>query len=216
MALSTLALVFNIVGALRKRPQIGTITVDTHLSEDHSYSSSITTSEIEDGSPINDHVIDEPFRLSVNGYISNITTIGIGIASAVITGTSVLSGKNKAKDAERELRALRTNKVPFSIVTGLRSYKNMMITSLSFPRSSVTGKGLEFNATFQQVTIVQSQVLAISSEDQKLLQRRSDEGRKQAKEASEKQASITSEGVKRFNKGLLKQGRNPDFTRVTK
>jgi len=182
MALSSLSLIFNLARALKKQPQIASIKVDTFLSEDHSYSSSVTTSPIEDGAFVNDHIIKDPFTLSVNGYVSNISTIGIGVLDQALAGISVLSGKNKAKDAEAELVRIRNDKEIFTVVTGLRSYKNMVITNVSFPRSSTTGSGLEFNATFQQIEIAKIEIVTLDPEDEEAVQQTIEKGRKEAKE----------------------------------
>lgn len=183
-ALSSLSLIFNLARSLKKRPQISSIKIDTFLSEDHSYSSSVTTSPIEDGAFVNDHIIKDPFTLSINGYVSNMATIGVGPIDQVIAGVSVFSGKNKAKDAESELVRLRNDKEIFTIVTGLRSYKNMVITNVSFPRSSTTGSGLEFNATFQQIEIATIEIVTLDPEDEEAVQSTIEQGRKDLKETA--------------------------------
>ncbi len=208
-ALSSLSLVFNIARALKKQPQISSIKIDTFLSEEHSYSSSVTTSPIEDGAFVNDHIIKDPFTLSVNGYISNIATIGIGVldqAFGAIQGiSSVFSGKNKAKDAETELVRIRNDKEIFTVVTGLRSYKNMVITNVSFPRSSSTGSGLEFNATFQQVEIAKVEIVTLDPEDEEAVQDTIDKGKQELKDKNSVAGTETELG-KNFTNGVAKAG----------
>jgi len=184
-ALSSLSLIFNLAGSLLKPPKIAFIKIDTFLSEDHSYSSSVTTSPIEDGAFVNDHIIKDPFTLSVNGYVSNMASIGVGPINQLIGITaipSVFTGKNKAKDAEAELVRLRNDKEIFTIVTGLRSYKSMAITNVSFPRSSTTGSGLEFNATFQQIEIAKIVTVVLSLEDEEAVQQTIELGQKELKD----------------------------------
>jgi len=220
MALSSLSLIFNLARALKKQPQISSIKIDTFLSEDHSYSSSVTTSPIENGAFVNDHIIKDPFTLSVNGYVSNIATIGIGVLDQIIPTQQLaavagipsgLQGKNKAKDAEAELVRLRNDKEIFTVVTGLRSYKNMVITNVSFPRSSSTGSGLEFNATFQQVEIAKIVIVALDPEDEEAVQDTINKGKQELK----KQGPLGGTGTKftnKFGNGIdFIPGARPEF-----
>ncbi len=216
MAISSLSLIFNLARALKKQPQIASIKIDTFLSEDHSYSSSVTTSPIEDGAFVNDHIIKDPFTLSVNGYVSNISTIGIGVLDQALAGISVLSGKNKAKDAEAELVRIRNDKEIFTVVTGLRSYKNMVITNVSFPRSSTTGSGLEFNATFQQIEIAKIEIVTLDPEDEEAVQETIEKGRQDL----EDKATVGGTGTrfrKIFGDGIdFVPGARPEFDNLMK
>ncbi|HEC64370.1 MAG TPA: hypothetical protein ENI23_03665 [bacterium] len=218
MALSSLSLIFNLARALKKQPQIASIKIDTFLSEDHSYSSSVTTSPIEDGAFVNDHIIKDPFTLSVNGYVSNIATIGIGVVDQVVAVAgipSALKGKNKAKDAEAELVRIRNDKEIFTVVTGLRSYKNMVITNVSFPRSSTTGSGLEFNATFQQIEIAKIVIVQLDPDDEETVQSTIEKGKQDLKDKNSVSGLGTKLG-KDFTDGAAKAGAKEELAEFFK
>lgn len=181
-----LSLLFSLSGALRTRPQIASIKLDASLSESHNYTSAITDSPLEDGSVVSDHIINDPFSLDITGSITNIPSLGIGTltlpaVTAVATVVSIFKTKNKIKDAEEEFRNLRESKVPFSVITGLRRYKNMVLESFTFNRDATIGDALEFSATIRQIDIVSTKIITIDESDdasKKANQKLTDEGGK--------------------------------------
>ena len=56
---------------------------------------------------------------------------------------------------------LRDKRFPFTIVTRLQTYENMVITSLSVPQTAADGRSLRFSATFEQIKIVNTKTVAI-------------------------------------------------------
>ena len=185
-----LSLLFSLSGAFRTRPQIASIKLDASLSESHNYSSTITDSPLEDGSVVSDHIINNPFRLDITGSISNIPSLGIGIltlpaVTAVASIISIFKTKNKIKDAEEEFRNIRKKKIVFSVITGLRRYKNMVLESFTFNRDASIGDALEFTASLKQINIVSTKLITINEEDsdsQKANQKTDDEGRQSGKD----------------------------------
>ncbi len=180
-----LSLLFSLSGALRKQPQIASIKLDASLSESHTYPARITDQPIEDGSVVSDHIINDPFRLDMTGSITNIPTLGIGTltlpaVTAIGSLVSIFKTKNKIKDAEEEFINLRNKKTVFSVVTGLRRYKNMVLETFTFNRDATIGDALEFSATLRQIDIVSTEVITIDDTDddsKKANQKETDEGR---------------------------------------
>lgn len=201
-----LSLLFSLSGALRTRPQIASIKLDASLSESHSYTSTITDSPLEDGSVVSDHIIDAPFVLSITGSITNVPSLGIGTltlpaVTAVATVVSIFKKKNKIKDAEEEFRNLRKTKVPFSVITGLRRYKNMVLESFTFNRDASIGDALEFTATIRQIDIVSTKIITIDESDdasKKANQKTGDEGKKTGKDVEGEGFNVTDGVVQEF------------------
>lgn len=94
--------------------------------ESESYSSSVTSNPVEDGSDINDHVNNEAGTLSISGVI-------IGGEGAV-----------NALKAMRESRDVLT-------YIGMTRMSNLVFTSLKFERSYKIKDGASFSATFKQI-----------------------------------------------------------------
>ena len=55
------------------------------------------------------------------------------------------------------LRALQLTRRPFTVVTKLDTFQNMVITNMSVPRDAGTGQALVFNINLQQLLLVRAQ-----------------------------------------------------------
>src|SRR5690606_1988974 len=80
-----------------------------------------------------------------------------GIVSDTPIGTlAALRGEDvrPSDDAFARLLAIRDAREPVTIETSLRVFENMVLQSLSVPRSAQTGDALRFRATFQQIQLV--------------------------------------------------------------
>lgn len=96
--------------------------------ESETYSSSVTSNPIENGSNINDHVNNDAGTFSISGTI-------IGGESAI-----------NALKAMRDSRDIIT-------YTGAARINNLVFTSLKFDRSAKNGTGASFSANFKRVQI---------------------------------------------------------------
>lgn len=123
--------------------QIGPITIDVFSTEDHSRNSSITSYPVEDGSEITDHIRNEPTSLNVTGIIESIGD-----------GSNIL-------DVFNQLNELIDSKETFSVITGLKVYENMFMSSLNISRNALNGGSLPISAKFTQIKKVQSQSVVI-------------------------------------------------------
>lgn len=171
--MSLLSTVFKIP----TKSQIGFLKLDASLSETHNRTATITDNEVEDGSIISDHVKLSPKTLSINGMVSDtpVSILGLGVSTDDVLGAAndFLDGKKAGseglvknqtrtpKEAWQYLNELMENRTPFSVVTALQRYENMILTSLSAPRSAQNGKSLVFNAELRQIQIVRSSTTII-------------------------------------------------------
>ena len=106
--------------------------------ESESYSSTVTSNPIEDGSEINDHVNNAAGTLNISGTI-------VGGDSAI-----------NALKAMRESRDIVT-------YTGVTRMSNLVFTSLKFDRSSKNKRGASFSATLKQIKITTSDYVPMDS-----------------------------------------------------
>lgn len=164
------------------------LKVDATIREGHEFVSQATKHGIEDGSEISDHIIKQPRTLTMTGIISDdpidLAEVAIGnlagiaggifggIGGAAITGLTAKVGSSLVANAERKptKSALEVFEdiyelgIPVSIITGLRDYNNMVIEQLSIPRDPGRSNELQFRASFSQIIIVSSEVVAIPKE----------------------------------------------------
>lgn len=116
------------------------IFLDATVSEDHHYVSRATQFPLENGSVITDHVINDPDTLSLSGIVSD-------------TPLSFLSPFNRSIDAYNRLVRIHDLKERVTVVTGIKIYENMIMTSLSVPRNVETGQSLNFVMEFQRILV---------------------------------------------------------------
>jgi hypothetical protein len=67
------------------------------------------------------------------------------------------------REAWKYLEELWERKVPFSVVTGLQRYENMVISNLSSPRNATDGDSLMFSAELKKIKTVESSDVLIPS-----------------------------------------------------
>jgi len=163
----------------------GVIQLDATLRENHSFKSKVTTNEVEqdvDGTnSVNDNVVHQPETVQIEGIISeapismqnilknvavgavsNISTVA-GVAGAILS-TDMLStdSQDRVNDSLEQLLVMRDLKIPMTLVTGLRKYEDMLITSITIPVDQKIGKSIKFTIDFLKVKIVKSQTTKIS------------------------------------------------------
>ena len=144
MALSTLI--------YKKEPgKIGTLELDVTISENHEYGSMVTEFPVEKGGNVSDHIINNPVILNMNGFITNSPVRIFGGIVDNLTSQRVPI-PNRVQSAFTLLTDMRDIKELFTVVTGLKVYRNMFFKSLVFPRNSGTGDTLRFTAILTRVT----------------------------------------------------------------
>ena len=106
--------------------------------ESESYSSSVTSNPIEDGSDINDHVNNVAGTLNISG---------------------VIIGGDSAIDALKEMRESRD----IITYTGVTRMTNLVFTNLKFDRSYKNKDGASFSATLKQIKITSSEYIPMDT-----------------------------------------------------
>lgn len=193
--------------------RLGFLQLDATINEAHSREASITENEIEDGSTVADNVILRNEKFTIEGIISeaplkskdirdlalNVQRVGF---AALSKGVGAISGgviPNAGAIAKRitaiiQLEGFWKNRVPFTVITGLKKYDNVIITELTIPVDYRDGLSLRFTAKCESVRLVKSGVFKLSELKSKAgAASKQDLGKKAAKAASDaasKKASI--------------------------
>lgn len=131
----SLSILFN--PKRERKTQIGALTIEATLSENHSASSNITKYTVENGSNISDHIVNEPETITIEGFISN----------------TPLSGgfQNNAQEAFDALYEIRDNKELVTVITNYRVYEDMALQNINIPRTQGTGQAIRFSAELVRV-----------------------------------------------------------------
>lgn len=88
----------NIIFGATEKAQIGVMTLDAALQENHRRSAIVTENEVEDGTTISDHIKLNPETLSLDGIISATpvslvtSVIGTGISAGIQAAANALGG----------------------------------------------------------------------------------------------------------------------------
>lgn len=147
--------------------EIDEIIVDASISEQHNSEVEVTDHDVEEGSPISDHARVKPVTLTMEALITN-TPINRGQALRIVESNGIqfqtpnqseqLRGvAGYAEQSFAKLETLRDSVKLITVITALKTYSNMILTSLSVPRNASIGEALRFTATFKSVRLVKNQ-----------------------------------------------------------
>jgi hypothetical protein len=146
--MSTLGNAALLVGAgalqtllIRQGRSIAGIIPNLVIEESHSDELSVTEHPIEQGASISDHAFKTSSQVTCR--------YGWGAGG-------ILSGAPTVQDVYDQLLQLQATREPFSLVTGKRSYENMLMKALSVTTDAGSENSLMVTVTFKQVIIVQT------------------------------------------------------------
>ena len=179
--------IFSLKDAIPNDPILD-FHIDVTLTENHSFESEVTENPVEEGVVISDHIDLKPESLTITGVISDTplnlstsaqgaaTTAGAFVGKKIVgplgavagVGAGAVAGllagpNNRMKTAFDHLRDLQSKRVPFTVITGLKRYTNMVIVSLTINRDSKSGRSFNFTATLKQIRIVESKTIKIKN-----------------------------------------------------
>lgn len=155
---------------LRRRRSIATIIPDVVVEEVGLDELVITDHPVERGAPISDHAFKRPAELILKCGWSNSasTTLGGFAVPGLSRGLrSVLGGNgDRVSAVYAELLALQESREPFTISTGKREYKNMLMQSLALTTDQESEDALMVVARFREVNIVETKTTSVAPREQ--------------------------------------------------
>lgn len=128
---------------LRQGRSIAGILPNVTIEERHTDEIEITQHPVEQGSPISDHAFKRPMRLLMH--------VGWSNSSALL---NLVNGGGDVKDIYQQLLDLQNSFKPFTVVTGKRSYQNMMMRSISVTTNKETENAVIAEIEFEEVILV--------------------------------------------------------------
>jgi len=172
MATSPISLLYQPFQAI-----IDSIVLDASLKEEHTGEVEVTDHPVEQGAAVTDHARPKPEELTIEGVVSNTPLNALQTSRAVTyegvpfttsAASNAVRGKpGNAESAYTQLLDLKEGKRLLTIVTALRTYENMLMTSLKVPRDAQTGDVLKFEAKFKSIRIVTNAVTVVATQKPK-------------------------------------------------
>lgn len=169
----------------RQNSKIGDIVIDVAVSEHHSMGADITDRPVEDGADVSDGVLQRPDEVTLEVLWTDVPG-GDGLAVA-----------DRSKRIWQQLRELKESGQPVDVLTSLRSYSNVVITSIETRKDRRTGFTVPASVTLRQVKIASQETIQVPPAFVAKKQRpgagkESDEGRRQTTKPDEATAQKAS------------------------
>jgi len=140
----------------RKGNFIGEIELDVIINETTNTSSTITSNPVENGSDVNDNIIINPMTFNISGVISDTKVAPFGGLNTINKFTK---DSTPSKEGWEELLELQADRTPFTLITNLKAYDNVVIENLSVTQDKDSSNSLNFTANLREIIFVGSQVL---------------------------------------------------------
>lgn len=126
---------------------------DATFKETHTFENQITTNPVQEGTPINDHVYQQPI----------VFTWDVGMSDCL---TSIYPGQFNSSEqrsvaAFDVLESLWENAKLLTVTTSFRQHKNMVIKQFMPYRDKSTMFGMRANVVFQQVIVTAATDIAV-------------------------------------------------------
>ncbi|HCA7853724.1 hypothetical protein P0227_07150 [Enterobacter cloacae] len=156
MATDVLGFLWNSSGDSTFRlndPSVGNLEFDTLDQETHEWTRDVTMNPVENGSPISDHIIRQPKKITVAGMISNAPVTGV-LTQAASALDSGFDGEDRVNTAIKLLDSLYLSNELVTIYTKNYTYENMLIQGINIPRSVDDGDAVNFTIDAVQANIV--------------------------------------------------------------
>lgn len=155
---------------------LATITFDVSENETHRGSAKVTDNPVERGANVADHVIIGPDTLDLVARVSN-TPIASDVEIEALD-------PQRAEAAYETLRTMKNAATTCQVLTTLRSYQNMVITSTSVQRNAATGEVLAVTISLQEIRTATSETIAAPTPSVKRGSAAVDQGKKATSNAT--------------------------------
>lgn len=143
---------------------IGGIVVDAFIQENYEFRNEVTEIPVEEGVTVTDNVVGAPDEISVTGFFSKYSSEENGAVDELeLKKRGMGNPMQRAKQYYNDLVNLKKKREPVTLVTGLDTFDDMIITSLSIPREVNIGSNLQFTMTLKKLPIVSSKTTAVSA-----------------------------------------------------
>lgn len=134
------------VNASEETLPFGAVQLDASIDESHTHANAVTQFPVEVGVDITDHVRRQPDKLRIRGLVTDHPIGFFGVSKPL----------NRSLQAYEKIRKMVDEAQVISVVTSLRTYKNMVIESVEIPRSAGRGNAVEMNLSLREIIFAEA------------------------------------------------------------
>ena len=148
--------------------------VDAYPVEEHRLDLATTEHPVESGNELTDNAVKRREHLRLQGWVSDLLpargnerTLGdsglTGIISNIVSSRARTNSVDRPADTWGEIIQLMENRTPITVVTALRTYRNMLIVRAVAPVDVTTGhRSLRFTIDLAEVLFTDTELSRIS------------------------------------------------------
>lgn len=145
--------------------QIDTLILDASVSENHQIEVEVTDHPVEVGADMTDHRRRKPYKLTMEGIVTNtplpkdsdpVQSLTAPTGSGITWQSRGQGDPTLATTAYLKLLDLADSARLLTIITALKTYENMTVTSIDVPRNAQIGQALRFTAQLREIRLVRN------------------------------------------------------------
>ena len=143
------------------KARVGLVEFDASLSESHTMSATVTEHPVEEGADIADHFRRQPDGITISGIVSDTPLVYLASLQAPSPIVDDLTrAPDRADLAYAEVQRVMNDGDLVDVVTSLRTYENMALTSFSVVRDTANGNVLNATMSLRQVIVAESETVS--------------------------------------------------------
>lgn len=142
----------------------GRLQVDVKISESHKFSNEVTTQTMEDGTVIDEHIINNPMEIGLQFEETNNPIIAGGILGSSRASTPWI--KPGPAGTFNALKTLAENKVPLTITTQHAIYENMVIKNMPILHRAPYKNAIQVSCDLIQLNFSSEETFAYKASDE--------------------------------------------------
>ena len=127
--------------------------VDAYPTEEHRIEVTTTTYPVESGASLTDNAFKQPERLKLTGWVSDLLPASDAVANIRLD--------DRSRSAWALIIDLMEDRLPVTVVTHLRTYRDMLITKAVAPVDVRTGRSLRFTLDLQEVLFARTRIVRL-------------------------------------------------------
>ncbi|EMR0588720.1 hypothetical protein RNF46_003178 [Citrobacter freundii] len=138
--------------------KIGILVPDVVVSEKHVDALEITEHPVEIGAPVNDHAYNRASEVTMEcGFSGGGSILDFVDVSGIGLGVGL-----SPKEVYQQLLDLQSSRLPFDVVTGKRTYSNMLIRAIEVTTDRTSENVLSCVLTLREVLLTQTQSVSVA------------------------------------------------------
>ncbi len=187
---------------------VESIIVDAAMKETHTMTADITEFPVEVGANVSDNIRKKPNGLQIEALVSDFPLQTAGRAQS---SSGAAPGTERPPNQERrstnvltKLEKLQKEARTVTVTTGLKTYRNMGISSVTVNRDKTIKNGLVISITMKELIILASQTTLVRKVSDPKGMKKTADGKKTGEELDENGKRKATFGVQSFR--ALKTG----------